>query len=403
MLSGVARDVRATKTKHRGTYRNHQYHKQYLLEELLIKLLVSIRSATIARNYSTSKILMRDILANVENWIDTGESIALATVIQTWGSAPRKIGSHMAFTLSGKITGSVSGGCVENAVIEAGMQALKTNHPQLLHFGVADETAWEVGLACGGSIDVFVQPLDAQMFQELQKIITNEERAIHVTVIGGADELLGKQILIQEDRIIFGSLGNEIDSHVLSLSPEISAPQQLAIGDAQLFINVIRPAPTLIIVGGVHIAIALASLAKTIGYHTILIDPRKAWANETRFPNVDKLIQSWVDDAFQQVSINPSTAIAVLTHDPKIDDPAIKLALNSSAFYVGALGSKTTNAKRRERLLSDGVSESQMDKVHAPIGLNIGAQNPEEIALAVMSQIVQTFRKQNQNEGKREA
>lgn len=234
-------------------------------------------------------------------------------------------------------------------------------------------------------------------------MINNEEGAIHVTVIGGSDELLGEQILIREDQIITGSLGNEMDSRVLSLSPEISTPQQLTIEEAQVFINVIRPAPTLVIVGGVHIAIALASLAKTLGYQTILIDPRKAWGNETRFPHVDRLIQSWVDDAFEQVKINSSTAIAVLTHDPKIDDPAIKLALNSSAFYIGALGSKSTNAKRRERLLGDGVSESQMDKVHAPIGLDIGAQNPEEIALAVMSQIVQTFRKQNQLEGKREA
>lgn len=346
---------------------------------------------------------MRDILANVENWIDTGERIALATVIQTWGSAPRRIGSHMAFTLNGKITGSVSGGCVENAVIEAGTQVLKTNHPQLLHFGVADETAWGVGLACGGSIDVFVQPLDAQVFHEIKKVINNEESAHHITVIGGADELLGEQVLIQDNRIVTGSLGNEIDSRVLKLSPEISMPQQLAMEETQVFINVIRPTPTLVIVGGVHIAIALASLAKTLGYRTILIDPRKAWANETRFPHVDTLIQLWVDEAFEQIKVNSSTAVAVLTHDPKIDDPAIKLALKSSAFYVGALGSKSTNEKRRARLLNDGVNESQINKIHAPIGLNIGAQNPEEIALAVMSQVVQVFRKQNQVEGKREA
>ena len=346
---------------------------------------------------------MRDILIDIQHWQKEGESIALATEIHTWGSAPPRIGSHMAFTLSGKIAGSVSGGCVENTVIEAGMQVLKMNHPQLLHFGVADETAWGVGLACGGSIDVFVQPLDAQVFHEIKKVINNEEGAHHVTVIGGAEELLGEQVLIQDNRIVAGSLGNGIDSRVLNLSPEISMPQQLAMEEAQVFINVIRPAPTLVIVGGVHIAIALASLAKTLGYQIILIDPRKAWGNETRFPHVDSLIQLWVDEAFEQIKINPSTAIAVLTHDPKIDDPAIKLALNSSAFYVGALGSKNTNAKRRERLLSDGVSESQMDKVRAPIGLDIGAQNPEEIALAVMSQIVQTFRKQNQVEGKREA
>ena len=347
---------------------------------------------------------MRDILTDIQHWQKEGDVIALATVIQSWGSAPRKVGSHMAFTLSGKITGSVSGGCVENAVIEAGMQTLKTNHPQLLHFGVADETAWRVGLMCGGSIDVFVQPLDAQVFQEIKKVINNEESAIHVTAITGTDELLGKQILIQEGQILFGSFGNEINSRVLNLSAEFSTSGQLTINeDVRVFVNIIQPSPTLVVVGGVQIAIALVSLAKTLGYQTILIDPRKAWGNETRFPHVDKLIQMWVDDAFEQIKINSATAVAVLTHDPKIDDPAIKLALNSSAFYVGALGSKTTNAKRRERLLSDGVSESQIAKIHAPIGLDIGAQNPEEIALAIMSQIVQTFRKQKQPEIKNEA
>lgn len=346
---------------------------------------------------------MRDILTDIQHWQKEGDVIALATVIQTWGSAPRNTGSHMAFTLSGKITGSVSGGCVENAVIEAGMEVLQTDHPQLLHFGVADETAWSVGLMCGGSIDVFVQPLDAQVFHEIKQVINNEESAIHVTLIDGADELLGKQVLIQNHKIRYGSFGDQIDSRVLSLAPEISAPQQLTIEDVQVFVNLIRPAPTLVIVGGSHIAIPLASLAKTIGYQTILIDPRKAWGNETRFPHVDQLIQSWVDDAFEQFKINSSTAIAILTHDPKIDDPAIKLALNSPAFYVGALGSKKTNAKRRERLLNDGMSESQLSRLHAPIGLDIGAQNPEEIALAVMSQIVQVFRKQNQIEEKKEA
>ena len=347
---------------------------------------------------------MRDILTDIQHWQKEGDVIALATVIQSWGSAPRKVGSHMAFTLSGKITGSVSGGCVENAVIEAGMQTLKTNHPQLLHFGVADETAWEVGLACGGSIDVFVQPLDAQIFQELKRVIKNEESTKHITVIGGADESLGKQVLIQENQIVSGSFGNETDSLVLSLSSEISTSRRVKLNESvEVFANVIQPSPTLVVVGGVQIAIALVSLAKTLGYQTILIDPRKAWGNETRFPHVDKLIQMWVDDAFEQIKINSATAVAVLTHDPKIDDPAIKLALNSSAFYVGALGSKNTNAKRNERFRSDGVSESQINNIHAPIGLDIGAQNPEEIALAIMSQIVQTFRKQKQPEIKNEA
>lgn len=347
---------------------------------------------------------MRDILNDIEKWIDTGETIALATVIETWGSSPRKVGSKMAFTLSGKIIGSVSGGCVENAVIEAGYQVLKNNQPQLLHFGVADETAWEVGLACGGSIDVFVNKLNPEFFQQLKSIYSNEFSAIQVTVITGSSELLGKEIIITEDRQMIGSFGNEWDSKVLNTAMETLSSRRVMLNeDLEVFISVIQPSPTLVIVGGVQIAISLVNFAKALGYQTILIDPRKAWANEIRFPNVDKLIHEWIDEAFEKIKINSSTAVVVLTHDPKTDDPAIKIALNSSAFYVGALGSKVTNAKRRERLLNDGVSESQINKIHAPIGLDIGAQNPEEIALAIMSEVVKSYRKQKQVETRKEA
>ncbi len=347
---------------------------------------------------------MRDILANVEKWIDTGEIIALATVVQTWGSAPRKVGSHMAFTASGKITGSVSGGCVENAVIEAGMQVLKTNQPQLLHFGVADETAWEVGLACGGSIDIFVNKLNTEFFQRLKSILDDQSSAIHVTAISGSSHFLGKEIIITDDQQIFGSIGNEWDEQVFNLAMDMPTSRRVMLNEeTEVFVNIIQSQPTLVIVGGVHIAQALSSMAKMLGYTTILIDPRKAWGSEERFPNVDVLHQSWIDDAFAKIKFNSSTAIASLTHDPKIDDPAIKLALSSPAFYVGALGSKTTNAKRRERLLNDGVSESQLSHIHAPIGLDIGASTPEEIALAIMSEVVKSFRKQNQTEVKKEA
>jgi xanthine dehydrogenase accessory factor len=347
---------------------------------------------------------MRDILNDIQKWIDTGETIALATVIQTLGSSPRKVGSKMAFTLSGKITGSVSGGCVENAVIEEGMSVLKTNRPQLLHFGVADEAAWKVGLACGGSIDIFVKPLYVDFYYQLKSNIINEESAIHVTNIQGSRELFGKEILISKNQIQFGSFGNEWDTRVLSLSMKMLATHRLTLNeDTEFFMEVIQPAPTLVIVGGVHIAVALVSLAKTLGYRSILIDPRRAWGNESRFPNVDELIQTWIDKAFDKISLNSSTAVAVLTHDPKIDDPAIKMALNSSAFYVGALGSKNTNTKRRERLLGDGVNEEKISRLHAPIGLDIGAQSPEEIALAVMSEVVKSYRKQNQVEVKHEA
>jgi xanthine dehydrogenase accessory factor len=158
--------------------------------------------------------------------------------------------------------------------------------------------------------------------------------------------------------------------------------------DVEVFLNVLLPPPTLIAVGGVHITIALAALAKTLGYRTIVVDPRSAFGNEQRFPHVDRLIQLWPEEAFQQIPITHSTAIAMLTHDPKLDDPALKVALPSQAFYVGALGSKTTQAKRRQRLLEDGLTEAHLNRLHGPIGLEIGAGTPEEIAMSIMAEIV---------------
>jgi xanthine dehydrogenase accessory factor len=218
---------------------------------------------------------------------------------------------------------------------------------------------------------------------------------------------LGHEFLVHENEISSGHIGGGWDEKVYNLAREAFATGRSFRAqlneDIQVFVEAITPPPTLVMVGGVHIAVALASLAKTLGYRTVVIDPRKAWGNESRFPHVDSLIQAWIDEAFEQIKITPSTAITMLTHDPKLDDPALKVALNSPAFYVGALGSKSTNEKRRERLLSNGISELQLARLHSPVGLDIGAQTPEEIALAVMSEVVKSFRKQNQVEGRNEA
>jgi xanthine dehydrogenase accessory factor len=344
---------------------------------------------------------MRDILADLILWTKQDTPIALATVVQTWGSSPRRAAAKMALASDGRIIGSVSGGCVENAVYEAGIESLNTNRPQLLHFGVADETAWEVGLACGGSIDVFVKPLDKNFFEILHSVIENEEQAVHVTIIRGPDELLGHEVVFHENgQVHHGSLGKEWDGIVSRLAQETLADgvsrRMVLNEDIEIFLEAILPSPALIILGGVHIAISLTSLAKTLGYRTVVIDPRKTWGNRERFPNTDQLIQSWPQDAFKQIHVTRSTAIVMLTHDPKLDDPALKIALNSEAFYVGALGSKSTHAKRRERLLNEGISEVQLSRLHAPIGLDIGAQTPEEIALAIMAEVVNAHRKQNQ-------
>ncbi len=348
---------------------------------------------------------MRDILPDLDNWRAKNHPIAVATVIQTWGSSPRRAGAKMALTPDGKITGSVSGGCVEGAVFEAGVDVLKSNRSQLLHFGVADETAWEVGLACGGSIDIFVKPLDLEMFKPLRSILVNEQSAVLVTVVKASDERLGREMLIRDDGDVIGNISEEWDPKIVELASESlnqGESRRATLNDeVEIFMEVISPPPTLIAIGGVHITIALVTLAKTLGYRTIVVDPRSAFGNETRFPHVDQLIQTWPQDAFQQIPITRSTAIAMLTHDPKLDDPALKIALPSPAFYVGALGSKTTQAKRRQRLLKDGLTESQLERLHGPIGLDIGAGTPEEIAMSIMAEIVAARNRTSQKEHKK--
>ena len=335
---------------------------------------------------------MRDILPDLDRWRSQNDPIALATVIQTWGSSPRRAGAKMALTLDGKIAGSVSGGCVEGAVFEAGVDVLKTGRPQLLHYGVADETAWEVGLACGGSIDIFVKPLDEDFFKEVRAALVEEKPAVVVTVVRGPDAIVGREMLVHEEGRVTGTIGEEWDEVAVRAAREALAEgqsQRVLLGeDVEVFADVLLPPPTLIAVGGVHITIALVALAKTLGYRTVVVDPRSAFGSEARFPDVDQLIQAWPQEAFEQIPITRATAIAMLTHDPKLDDPALKIALTSPAFYVGALGSRTTQAKRRQRLLEEGLTEEQLDRLHGPIGLKIGAGTPEEIALSIMSEIV---------------
>jgi xanthine dehydrogenase accessory factor len=199
-------------------------------------------------------------------------------------------------------------------------------------------------------------------------------------------------MLVREDGSVTGSLHVNLDNRAIDLARDSltqgESRRAMLNEEVEVFVEVVMPPPTLIAVGGVHITIALMSLAKTLGYRTIVVDPRTAFGNEERFPNVDQLIQLWPDEAFQQIPLTRSTAIAMLTHDPKLDDPALKIALPSPAFYVGALGSKATQAKRRQRLLDDGVLEAHLNRLHGPIGLDIGAGTPEEIAMSVMAEIV---------------
>jgi xanthine dehydrogenase accessory factor len=330
---------------------------------------------------------MRDLLPDLESWLNAGEKVALASVISTWGSAPRKAGSTMAINERGDFVGSVSGGCVEGAVIQAAKEAIKSQQPKRLHFGVADETAWDVGLACGGEIDIFLQPANKKVLEPLLERIKTDQASILSTVITGDETVLGSQNLTDGKGKLLASSDGLIALTELSNQPRIVAGQ-----NTEVFVNPFPASPTLVMVGGVHIAMALAKIAKTQNFRTVIIDPRKAFGSSARFPEVDELIQLWPDQAYTQHPLTSSSAVASLSHDPKIDDPALIEALNSDAFYVGALGSKKTQEKRHQRLLKAGVSEEKLNRLHAPIGVEIGAETPEEIALAIMAQVIAAYR-----------
>ncbi len=339
---------------------------------------------------------MYELIPDITPWIEQKKPVCLATVISTWGSAVRQAGGKMAFTPDNHIAGSVSGGCVEGAVIEAGIRALESNRAELLHYGVSDETAFSVGLTCGGKIDVLVRKLDEALFRELTTVVQSHIPAALLTVIDKSSNLFGNEILVSEERVIFGSLGKDLDKQVVTLaSTEIANLQSQSValelpGKApiQVFVDVINPPPVLIIVGGVHIAVILADLAKTLGFHTVVIDPRKAFGNSERFPQVDQLIQEWPEEALQKIPLNANTSVAILTHDPKIDDQAMKVVLQSAVKYIGVLSGRKAHEKRKTRLLAEGITIQQFNQLRAPIGIDLGGKAPQEIALSILAEIV---------------
>ena len=336
---------------------------------------------------------MRDIYSDVARWYKEGRAIALATVIKTWGSSPRTTGAKMAVNQEGGITGSVSGGCVEGAVVSASMETIKHGHAQFLHFDVANETAWEVGVACGGEVDIFVRLMTPEVMEAFQRGKNSDEVFAISTVVQGPEELLGRELGYFPDGDKIGGIAPGLDEEVLRITAsqfEDKQPKQVKLREnIDLFIDVMPPPPTLVIVGGVHIAVALTKIAKASGYRVIVVDPRRQFGTQVRFPEADQIIQKWPDEAFDEIKLNRNTAVAMLTHDPKIDDPGLLTALPSDVYYVGALGSQKTQATRRERLLSAGLDPKLLDRLHGPIGLDLGGRSPEEIALAVMAEVVQ--------------
>jgi xanthine dehydrogenase accessory factor len=302
---------------------------------------------------------MREVLEELNAWTSAGEEIAVATVVETWGSSPRPLGSKMLVTRSGKMAGSVSNGCIEGAVFEEAEKVLKSGEPKLAAFGVADEVAFEVGLACGGHIEVYVQPLQRVHQQLIDMLNRNEPATLRTNLASGETEL------------IEGATSNS----------------ELATRNGDLFVEPFRRPAHLVIIGAIHIAIPLHRLAKLMGYRVTVIDARKKFVTKERFPEADELIVAWPDEAMKKVRIDNSTYVVILTHDPKFDLPALRSVLKEDAGYIGAIGSRKTNQNRFDALRAEGFTEEQLARVHGPIGLDLGGRGAEETALGILAEI----------------
>jgi xanthine dehydrogenase accessory factor len=344
---------------------------------------------------------MLDVLPTMVSWLDQKLDVALALVVKTWGSSPRQPGAWMVVNEKGEFAGSVSGGCVEAAVIDAAQKSIRSVETDLLHFGVADETAWEVGLACGGEIDIYLRPVTqdqpelVEAFLKMSTSLGDESAYTVAHVVQGPQGYPGQYYFSSSSGARLAGMDENLIRRVEGISKNEQRWTHTALEDVEsdegtvtIFVERHLPPPKLIIIGGVHIAIPLAKQAKSLGFSVFIIEPREAFGKETRFPDIDGILHDWPDEGLEQIGIDPSTAIAVLTHDPKIDDPALRTALASPAFYIGALGSKKTQEKRRQRLLGGGVPEENLERLHAPIGLNLGGRAPAEIALSIMAEIV---------------
>jgi xanthine dehydrogenase accessory factor len=307
---------------------------------------------------------VKELLSDIERWRARGERFALATVIATRRSAPRPVGAKFAVSESGEMAGSVSGGCVEGDVYDHACQVLDRGRPQFLSYGIADELAFSVGLPCGGEIDVFVESAPDALVDRVLRIIETEERAV-----------LFPEELVYHVRELLRRGRNSL----------------LELDDGRkVFAEVYGPAPRLLVIGAVDTAEALCAAAKRLGWRTIVADARGKFATKERIPSADELLVSWPQEAIDQVQPDYHTAVVVLTHDDKFDVPAIKGALGTEAFYIGALGSRRNQERRRERLLEAGVEEREFERVSGPTGLDIGADTPAETALSILGEILAT-------------
>ena len=311
---------------------------------------------------------MRDVLETLERWVGEGTRVATATVVKTERSAPRAPGAVLAVSERGEVAGSVTGGCVEPAVYDEAREVLAGGAPRLKTYGIADEEAFEVGLPCGGTVHIFIDLAERDIVEGIAAAVREERpAALEIRVAG---ERIGEKRLVSD-----------------------GAVRETGLVDDELFVSSFLPRPEMYVFGAVDHAAAVASMGRFLGYRVTVCDARAKFVTPERFPDVDELVVEWPDHLLERSPVDERTVICVLTHDHKFDIPLLKVALETPAGYIGAMGARRTNAQRAELLREEGLSEEALARIHAPIGLDIGSRTPAEVAVAVGAEIVQTFRK----------
>ncbi len=365
---------------------------------------------------------MRDILDQIIKWWDAGESFGLATVVRTFSSAPREPGAALAVSTGGEVVGSVSGGCVEGAVYELSGEVTATGQPVLQRYGVSDDTAFSVGLTCGGIIDIFVEPVSRESYPELGEIaeaVRAGEPVAVATVIEGPGKIGARRVIwpaesepdasepdasepVRGVAIATGTLGSgdRLDQAVdddargmlaqgLTGVRHYGADGERRMDELSVFVQSFAPPPRMLVFGAIDFAAAVARIGKFLGYRVTVCDARPVFATTARFPDADEVITDWPHRYLSGVTTDERTVICVLTHDPKFDVPVLEVALRAPAAYIGAMGSRRTHEDRLDRLREAGMSEPELARLRSPVGLDLGARTPEETAVAIAAELIQ--------------
>ena len=333
----------------------------------------------------------RDVnpIAKARQWVEKGRRVALATVITTWGSSPRPVGSQLVVSDSEDFSGSVSGGCIEATILTEAQFVIRDNRPQRLSIGIDEKQTWDYGLACGGRIDVYVDPVTSwqPLLATLADLAERQQACCLITNLGD-----GSKALYCPGRpdVSFG-LDDDLRSAAANAIESGSSRLENSAGGA-VFLHVFSPPPQMIVGGAVHIAQRLVAMAQLMGYRCTVIDPRTAFATAQRFPGVDLMVEH-PKTALKKIQWHAGTAVVALSHSPQLDDPLLIHAIKAEADYIGALGSKKTHAARIGRLRKAGLTTGQLDRIHGPVGLDIGSRTPAEIALSILAEITHSKRK----------